>query len=247
MARIRADQLLVERALASDLQRAQALIMEGVVVAGDHRVEKPGEQLKPDTEIRLKNEWLKKQYVGRGGFKLATALDAFHLPLLDRICLDLGASTGGFTDCMLQHGAQRVYAVDVGQGLLHWKLVKDPRVINLENTHARDLTRDLVPDAINFLCADISFNALGRVIPPCLPLLSPAADLVLLVKPQFELPKEEVAEGGIVRDPALHAKACHQVQTDLEQLGLTYRGLVPSAIQGTQGNQEFLLWMQANC
>ncbi len=244
MPRIHADQLLVERGLANDLQQARALIMEGVVVANDHRVEKPGEQLRSDSEIRLKNEYLKRTYVSRGGFKLATAIDAFRLSVSQRVCLDLGASTGGFTDCLLQHGAKRVYAVDVGVGLLHWKLVKDPRVLRLEGTHARDLTRDLVPDPIEFLCADISFNALSRVIPPCLPLLAPRADLVLLVKPQFELAKEEVDSGGIVRDPELREKACQQVQAELEALGLHPQGLVPSAIQGTQGNQEFLLWMQ---
>lgn len=240
----RADERLVECGLAENLTKAQALIMSGVIVAGERRVEKPGEKIPADCEIRFKNGKL-RPYVSRGGLKLEGALDHFDVKPAGLICLDLGASTGGFTDCLLRRGATKVYAVDVGENLLDWRLRGDARVVNLEGVHAKDLTAEQVPEKIQLLVADISFNSLSRVLPPCLPFLAPGANLVLLVKPQFELDRDEIGEGGIIREEALREKACARVEQDVRDMGLMPRGLTPSQICGTHGNQEFLLWAQA--
>lgn len=239
MARRRADALLVERGLAPDLARARALILAGRVIAGDRRVEKAGEQLPADVALRLKGR--DHPYVSRGGVKLAHALDHFGIAARDRVALDLGASTGGFTDVLLQRGARRVYAVDVGYGQLAWSLRQDPRVVVLERTHARDLDRALVPEPVELLVSDVSFTSLGHVLPAVLPLLAPGAAAVLLVKPQFEAARDEVEAGGLVTDPAIHARVCAAVTADVQALGFEARGLIESPITGAHGNVEYLL------
>lgn len=236
----RVDDLLVERGLAPDLKKARALIMAGQVVAGERRVDTAGQRVKPDTPLRVKTRKA-HGYVSRGGVKLAGALDHFRIDPQGWAAIDLGASTGGFTDCLLQRGAARIYAVDVGYGLLDWRLQKDPRVINLERTHAADLSDALVPDPVDLVVADISFNTLGRVVGPAVTRLKPGGRVLLLVKPQFELDREAVGEGGIVRDPVARAEACARVAAVVQALGVRVDGVVESSITGTQGNVEFML------
>lgn len=239
--RVRIDELLVARGLADDLKSARAQIMAGQVVVGERRAHKAGDRVGPETPLRVKGRHA-HGYVSRGGLKLAGALDTFGVAPAGRVCLDLGASTGGFTDCLLQRGAQRIYAVDVGRGLLDWRLQQDARVVNLERTHARDLDAARVPEPVDLLVADISFNALARLLAPAVGLLAPDGQAVLLVKPQFELPAESVGPGGIVTDEAARARAVDAVAAAVEALGLTVRGRAPAAITGAAGNQEWVLW-----
>jgi 23S rRNA (cytidine1920-2'-O)/16S rRNA (cytidine1409-2'-O)-methyltransferase len=236
----RVDELLVQRGLAPDLKKARALIMAGQVIARDRRVDKAGERVKPDTPLRVKTR-KSHGYVSRGGVKLAGALDHFQVDPAGWIAIDLGASTGGFTDCLLQRGAHRIYAVDVGYGLLDWRLQQDARVVNLERTHAAELTEALIPEAVDLVVADISFNALGRIVGPALERLSPGGRVLLLVKPQFEVDRAAVGEGGIVRDPAAWTEACDRVSAAVQALGIRVDGIVRSSITGTQGNVEFML------
>lgn len=236
--RARADALVVARGLAPDLSQAAALIMAGEVIAGEHRVDKPGAQLKADAPLRLRPR--EGRFVSRGGHKLDGALRGFGVDPRGMACVDLGASTGGFTDCLLQRGAARVYAVDVGYNLLHWRLRQDPRVINLERTDARALGEHL-SEPVELLVADISFNALARVLAPALGHLRPGGEAILLIKPQFELARSEVEAGGIVRDEALRRAACDRVAAALEALGLTTLAVAPAALKGTKGNQEYVL------
>jgi 23S rRNA (cytidine1920-2'-O)/16S rRNA (cytidine1409-2'-O)-methyltransferase len=239
--RVRIDELLVARGLAEDLKSARAQIMAGQVVVGERRAEKAGDRVAPEVPLRVKGR-RPHGYVSRGGLKLAGALDTFGVDPAGLVGLDLGASTGGFTDCLLQRGAARIYAVDVGRGLLDWRLQKDPRVVNLERTHARDLDAARVPEPVDLLVADISFNALARLLGPAVRLLAPDAQAVLLVKPQFELPADAVGPGGIVTDEDARARAVDSVAAAVQALGLVVRGRAPAAITGTAGNQEWLLW-----
>jgi len=218
--------------------------MAGQVLSGDRRIEKAGEPLLRSTPLRLKRR-KRRGYVSRGGEKLEGGLEHFKIDPQGRCCLDLGASTGGFSDCLLQRGAQRVYAVDVGYGLLDWKLRGDERLIALERTHARDLSPELISEPIDLLVADISFNALARILEPALELLSRGADLLLLVKPQFELPREQVPRGGVIYEEALQQRACERVAASLQGLGLAVQGWTPSQLRGTRGNQEYLLYAQS--
>lgn len=236
----RVDALLVERGLAPDLGKARALIMAGQVVAGENRVDKAGAQVGPDTPLRIKGRKA-HAFVGRGALKLVRGLDHFQIEPQGRRCLDLGASTGGFTDCLLRRGAARVYAVDVGYGLLDWSLRSDDRVVVLERTHAAALDDDRVPEPIDLLVADISFNSLLRILPPVLPLLAPSAQLLVLVKPQFELPPAAVGAGGVVRDPEARQRACEQIAQGMRAWGLDVLGWTPSGTPGAEGNVEFLL------
>lgn len=241
MAKVRVDELLVARGLAPDVARARALVMAGEVVVGEQRVDKPGTRVDPGCALRLKGR-RDHAYVSRGGVKLAHALDHFGWTVTELTCLDLGASTGGFTDCLLRRGAARIYAVDVGYGQLHWRLRQDPRVVNLERTHAAELHRGLVPEPIDLLVADISFNSLARLLPPVVPLLADEARALLLVKPQFEADPEAVEAGGVVRDPAAQAEACDRVAAAARDAGLVVEGVVASPIPGAKsGNVEFLL------
>jgi len=243
MAGQRVDALLVERGLVPDLKSARAFIMAGQVVAGERRVDKAGERVAPDAPLRIRKK-KKHPYVGRGGLKLEGGLAAFQIDPKDWVCLDLGASTGGFTDCLIQHGARRVYAVDVGYGLLDYRLQRDERVVSLERTHAAQLTVEHVPDPVDLLVADISFNSLTRILPPSAQLLRPGGFVITLVKPQFEAAPEEVDVGGIVRSPAVRARARARVEQAVSDLGWRCLGTVPSPITGTKGNIEYLLGAQ---
>lgn len=235
----RLDALLVARGLAPDLAKARGLIMAGSVVVGEQRVDKPGAPVPDDAAVRVRGKG--HDYVSRGALKLVHGLDHFDVPAAGRTCLDLGASTGGFTQVLLERGARRVYAVDVGRDQLAWALRQDPRVVSLEQTHARDLTPAVIPEPIDLLVADVSFISLRQALPPVFPLLAPGADLVVLVKPQFEAQAGEVEEGGLVRDPAVHARTCAEVAAALTAAGFDVRPAIACALRGTTGNQEYLL------
>ena len=240
-AKQRADQLLFERGLAPSRTRAQALILAGKVFSADHRVAKPGDLLRTDAPLELRGE--EHPWVSRGGLKLDHALKHFALSPAGRVCLDIGASTGGFTDVLLAHGAARVHAVDVGHGQLAWKLRQDPRVVVHERTNARHLTRAEIPDPVDIVTCDASFIGLATVLAAPLALAAPRADLVALVKPQFEAGPDKVGKGGVVRDPEIHRTVCEAAAAWVAaQPGWTVRGIVESPIRGPEGNREFLLY-----
>ncbi len=242
MARERIDRLLVTRGLAPSRQRAQALLMAGLVLVDDRPVTKAGTRVATDAAIRLRGR--DHGYVSRGGVKLAAALDAFAIDPSGRICADLGASTGGFTDCLLQRGAARVYAVDVGYGQLAWKLRQDPRVVVLERTNVRHL--EGLPEPIELIVGDLSFISITRVLPAIAALCAPGAELVLLVKPQFEVGRGRLSKGGVVRDPALREAAVAAVLADAEAAGFAPLGELESPITGAKsGNIEYLIWLVA--
>ena len=245
MAKYRLDDLLVRRGFCEDKNQAQAWIMAGEVIVGNHRVDKAGVTFSDDVEIRLRPR-KKHKYVSRGGLKLEGALSAFGFDVSDKVCADLGASTGGFTDCLLRAGAKRVYAIDVGYGLLDWRLRQDNRVINLERTHAGHLTRGHIPESIDVLVADISFNSLTRILTPVMSFLRSGSALMLLIKPQFEAGRDEVGPGGIVSDPVVHERVCSQISSHLESLGTRVLGVKPSPILGGHGNKEFLILALVN-
>lgn len=240
--KIRLDILLVDRGLVSSRERARALILAGGVRVDGQPVTKAGAAVPGDAEVALDSP--DHPYVGRGGIKLAHALDTFHIDVRGRTGLDIGASTGGFTDVLLQRGAVRVVALDVGHGQLEWKLRNDPRVIVMERVNARTLTpADLPAGARTFgiVTIDVSFISLRHILPVVPPLLEPHADIVALVKPQFESQREEVGKGGIVRDAAVQTRVVDEVVAAADALGLTRAGLVESPITGMEGNREFLL------
>jgi len=240
MARRRLDQELVERGLLDSRTKAQALILAGRVFSGERRLDKPGQQVSADLPLELRLP--ETPFVSRGGVKLAHGLDAFAIDPSGAIALDVGASTGGFTDVLLRRGAARVYAVDVGHGQLDWSLRQDPRVVVLERTNARHLTRSEVPEEPDLVVCDASFISLRLVLPPALQLARPGAFLVALIKPQFEVGKGEVGRGGVVRDPALHTAVCEATARWLEdEQGWSVRGIVESPILGPKGNREFLI------
>ncbi|MEQ8655382.1 MAG: TlyA family RNA methyltransferase [Kiloniellales bacterium] len=236
----RADQLMVERGLAETRSRAQALIMAGQLLCEDRPVEKAGQLLAGDASLRLRGK--AHPWVSRGGVKLAGGLEHFAIDPAGLTCLDVGASTGGFTDVLLQRGAAKVYAVDVGHGQLAWGLRQDPRVIVMERCNARYLTPAEIPDTIDLLVCDASFISLTKVLPAPLSLAGPGARLIALIKPQFEVGKGQVGKGGIVRDPALHTAVCETIVTFLEALeGWQVIGVTESPIKGPDGNLEFLV------
>ncbi len=241
-AKLRLDKLMVERGLAPSREKAQALIMAGQVVVGDHAAEKAGQQVLPDVEIRIKGDVL--PYVSRGGLKLEKGLDFFNVLPADRVAIDVGASTGGFTDCLLQRGAIRVYAVDVGYGQLAWKLREDPRVVVLEKTNIRHLPPELLDPLPDLAVIDASFISLNLVLPPTLALLKRPAEVVALVKPQFEVGKGAVGKGGIVRDPKLHDEVLHKMESLAAELGADLLGICDSPITGADGNREFLMGLR---
>ncbi len=234
--KVRADVLVQQRGLAESRTRSQALILAGSVVADDHRVEKPGQLLDESVELRVKEQL---PYVSRGGMKLARALDHFALPVEGRTCLDLGDSTGGFTDVLLQRGAARVFSVDVGYGQLHPRLRADPRVVVLERVNARALD---LGEPCGAAVADLSFISLRLVLPALVAALRPSdAWACVLVKPQFEAGRTEVGKGGVVRDPAVHARVVSEIESQFQRLGLKVRGSVESPLHGPAGNREFLV------
>jgi 23S rRNA (cytidine1920-2'-O)/16S rRNA (cytidine1409-2'-O)-methyltransferase len=239
MPRHRADQLLVARGLAESRARAQALIMAGLVFAGERRVAKPGEMLAEHAPLEVRG--CDHPWVSRGGIKLAHALDHFAISPEGLVCLDIGASTGGFTDVLLARGAARVTAVDVGSGQLAWKLRSDPRVVALEQTNARHLTCEHIPEPVDLIVCDASFIGLAKVLEVPLAFAAPGARLVALVKPQFEAERHEIGRGGVVRDAAVHKRVCEAVAHWLAGKGWRTLGLTPSPITGPAGNVEFLL------
>jgi 23S rRNA (cytidine1920-2'-O)/16S rRNA (cytidine1409-2'-O)-methyltransferase len=240
---VRLDRLLVERGLAPSRERAQRLIMAGDVLVDERPVTKAGSEVASDAVVRLRAA--ASAYVSRGGEKLAGALDHFGIDVAERVVLDVGASTGGFTDVCLRRGARRVIAVDVGYGQLAWALRQDPRVVVLERTNARGLTPAMLPETPDAVVIDVSFISLTLVLPPVVALVAPQATLVVLVKPQFEVGKGEVGKGGVVRDPAQRAAAVARVRAKAEGLGLVVRGEAESVLPGPKGNREVFLWCSA--
>lgn len=238
----RLDKLMVERGLAPSREKAQALIMAGQVVVGDHAAEKAGQQVTDTAEIRIKGTLL--PYVSRGGLKLEKGLDCFGIQVAGRTAIDVGASTGGFTDCLLQRGANRVYAVDVGYGQLAWKLREDPRVVVLEKTNIRHLQPEQLDPPPDLAVIDASFISLNLVLPPTLDLLQRPAEVVALVKPQFEVGKGAVGKGGIVRDPKQHTEVLHRMEALATELVAELLGICDSPITGADGNREFLMGLR---
>jgi 23S rRNA (cytidine1920-2'-O)/16S rRNA (cytidine1409-2'-O)-methyltransferase len=229
---------MVERGLAESRHKAQAMILSGSVSVDGQRAGKPGHAFAEDASIEIAE---KLPFVGRGGLKLQAALDRFGIDVEGRVCLDVGSSTGGFTDCLLQRGAARVYAVDVGSGQLDWRLRNDARVAVREGVNARYLDATAVPEPVDFACFDVSFISVTLILPAAAALLKPGARMVILVKPQFEVGREEVGKGGIVRDPELHQGACNKVTAAVHALGFE-TDIIESPVLGAEGNREFLLY-----
>ena len=232
----RLDNLLVARGFFPSREQAQRAIMAGDVKIGTRVATKPSDLLGPDEEVAVAAAL---KYVGRGGLKLASALDFFQIDVSSKIALDIGASTGGFTDCLLQRGATKVYAVDVGHGQLAWKIRRDPRVIVLEKLNARFLSPEQIPEAVDICVIDVSFISLTLILVNAFQLLSPEGAILALIKPQFELERGDVGRGGVVRNPELHQKAKQKIVDFVTDLGHVVIGIAPSAVAGRDGNQEF--------
>ncbi|PJG47454.1 TlyA family rRNA (cytidine-2'-O)-methyltransferase [Sphingobium sp. LB126] len=240
MAKVRADQLLVDSGLAESRARAQALILAGLVFLGDRKIDKAGQQVAADAELEVKGR--DHPWVSRGGIKLAHALETFQIDVTGVVAIDVGSSTGGFTDVLLTNGAARVYAVDSGTNQLAWKLRSDSRVIVHEQTSARILTADHIPEPVDVIVCDASFISLAKVLDRPLSFARPGARLIALIKPQFEAGREEVGKGGVVRDPAIHERVCNEARDWAVSKGWRVEGIIPSPITGPQGNVEFLLF-----
>ena len=238
----RIDVLLFERGLAPSREKARTLIMAGSVYVNNQKFDKPGDTVSDDAEIEVRGSTLK--YVSRGGLKLEKAMQLFPIDLNGKICMDIGASTGGFTDCMLQNGAQRVYSVDVGYGQLAWQLRQDPRVVNLERTNARYLTREQVPEEIDFFSVDVSFISLRIILPAVRPLLRDGGQAVCLIKPQFEAGREKVGKKGVVRDRAVHEEVVETICRFAVENGYSVLGLTFSPVKGPEGNIEYLVYLE---
>ena len=239
MSKARADQLLVDRGLAESRARAQALILAGLVFSGDRRVAKAGQGLAPDAPLDVRGR--DHPWVSRGGIKLAHGLDHFGWDVTGAVALDVGSSTGGFTDVLLQRGAAKVLAVDVGTNQLAWKLRQDSRVVVHEQTNARYLTDAIVTEPVDIIVCDASFISLAKVLDTALDFAKPGGRLLALVKPQFEAERSEIGKGGVVRDPAVHERVCAAVVAWLEGRGWSVAGVTPSPITGPEGNVEFLI------
>ncbi|MCI8652575.1 MAG: TlyA family RNA methyltransferase [Angelakisella sp.] len=238
----RLDAAVVARGLVSGRDRAKGIIMAGQVYVDGQKADKPGQQVDEHSRIEIRGEQL--PFVSRGGLKLEKAMETFGLSLAGMICADIGASTGGFTDCMLQKGAEKVYAIDVGYGQLAWKLRTDPRVVNLERTNIRYVTGEQIPEELDFLSIDVSFISLELVLPVAFRLLKPGSKMVCLVKPQFEAGREKVGKKGVVRDPAVHEDVIRKVLDTALSLGFSPQGLTFSPVKGPEGNIEYLLLLQ---
>ena len=239
MSKVRADQLLVERGLAESRAKAQALILAGLVFSGERKIEKAGQGLGADAALEVRGK--AHPWVSRGGVKLAHALDHFGWDVAGAVALDVGSSTGGFTDVLLQRGAAKVFAVDVGTNQLAWALRQDPRVIVHERTNARYLTDEIVTEPIDLITCDASFIALAKVLDAALDFARPGGRLIALVKPQFEAGRDEIGKGGVVRDPAVHARVCAAAAAWLRSRGWRVEGVTASPITGPEGNAEFLI------
>ncbi len=242
MEKKRADVILFEKGLVESREKGKRIIMEGSVFIGDSRVDKPGEKYSMDVDIKIRSNPLK--YVSRGGLKLERAMAAFDLDLHESVCMDMGASTGGFTDCMLQSGARKVYSVDVGYGQLDWKLRSDPRVVVHERTNIRHMDTDTIPDRMDFISIDVSFISLRLILPVAFKLLKEEGALVALVKPQFEAGRDKVGKKGIVREKSTHREVVDNVIAFSRDIGFYPHGLTFSPITGTTGNIEFLLLLK---
>jgi 23S rRNA (cytidine1920-2'-O)/16S rRNA (cytidine1409-2'-O)-methyltransferase len=234
--KLRLDQLLVEKGFFSSREQARRAVLAGDVSVGSRIAAKPSELLDAGTAVEVKP---RRKYVGRGALKLESALDYFHVDVRGGTVLDIGASTGGFTDCMLQRGARKVYAVDVGYGQLDWKLRNDPRVVVLERLNARFLTREHVPELVDLCVIDVSFISLTLILPNAFNLVKEAGAILALIKPQFELQRSDVGKGGIVRDPRLHQQTQNKIVAFVNDLGHVVGGIAPAGIKGADGNQEF--------
>lgn len=234
----RVDQLLVERGLVESREKARALILAGEVFVNGQKAAKAGHSVADDCRLEVAQ---RLPYVSRGGLKLAGALDHFGIPVEGKVCMDVGASTGGFTDCLLQRGAGKVHAVDVGAGQIAWKIRTDPRVILHENTNARYLKPEDIGESVDLAVCDVSFISVTLILPAMVPLLKPNAEMVILVKPQFEVGRGQVGKGGIVKDPELHREVCAKVARCVQDLGF-HGEVTGSPITGAEGNREFLLY-----
>lgn len=242
--KIRLDKLLLEKNLAPTRQKAQALIGAGQVMVNNRPADKAGILVEDSALVEIRESC---PYVSRGGYKLAAGLEFFNIRPAGLICLDIGASTGGFTDCLLQNGALKVYSIDVGYGQLAWKLRQDPRVVVMERTNARYLSRDVIPEPIDLAVIDASFISLKLLIPPLLPLFRGEEIAILaLIKPQFEVGRGKVGKKGVVRDPDLHQEVVDEVADFCQTMGLISRGVTPSPILGPKGNREFLIFLTAD-
>lgn len=242
MSKKRLDLLVTERGLTESREKAKALIMAGEVYVDNQKADKPGDLFAEEADIQVRGSG--NRYVSRGGLKLEKAMNAFHLDLSGLVCMDIGASTGGFTDCMLQNGAAKVYAIDVGYGQLAWSLRTDNRVVNLERINARYLSKEMVPEEIDFFTVDVSFISLSLILPAIAPLLAKEAQGVCLVKPQFEAGREKVGKKGVVREPAVHAEVIEKAKeyalaSDFSVLGLDF-----SPVKGPEGNIEYLMYIK---
>jgi 23S rRNA (cytidine1920-2'-O)/16S rRNA (cytidine1409-2'-O)-methyltransferase len=237
----RVDVLLVEKGLCESREQAKRLILAGEVRIGDRVIDKPGQKLAEDSALEVRE---KPKFVGRGGIKLEGALEAFGIDPTGWVCIDVGASTGGFTDCLLQHGAAKVHAVDVGTNQLVWKLRNDPRVVVKEQFNARHMVPEDLGEKVRLAVMDLSFISLTKVLPAVFSVLDDEGSVVCLIKPQFELDREDISKGGIVRDPALHERAVEKIRRFVvDECRREWRGLIASPITGTDGNQEFLAWI----
>lgn len=242
MKKVRLDQLVFELGLTESRERAKTTIMSGHVFVNGQRADKPGMPVAPDAKVEVHGEAL--PFVSRGGFKLDKALRVFPVDPAGKHCIDCGASTGGFTDVLLQHGAERVYSVDVGYGQLAWKLRNDERVINLERTNLRYITAEQIPEALDLAVMDVSFISIRLVLPAVKALLKPEADLICLIKPQFEAGREEVGKKGVVRDKGVHLSVIESILDFAPSVGMTVMGLDFSPIKGPEGNIEYLCYMK---
>ena len=238
----RLDLMLVAKGLAPSRTRAQAMVMAGKVLVNNRPVDKPGYSVSPNDTVDLKGTDI--AYVSRGGLKLETALHNLELDVTGAVCIDVGASTGGFTDCLLQHGAERVYAVDVGYGQLAWKLRQDSRVIVIERTNVRHMAPDAVPTPVDLVTIDVAFISLKIVVPAIVKFLKPAASILALIKPQFEVGKGQVGKGGVVREPELHQQVIMDLSDFFGTLRLTPQSVYPSPVLGPKGNREFFILLK---
>lgn len=239
--KVRLDQALAARGLAESREKARRAIMAGQVYVDGQKADKPGTLVAEEAAIEVQGG---EKYVGRGGLKLEAALDGFGISPAGQVCLDVGASTGGFTDCLLQRGAARVHAVDVGHGQLDWRLRNDPRVIVREGLNARNLAPEDIDEPVSLAVADVSFISLALILPPVFALLEPEADVVTLIKPQFELAPSQVGRGGVVRDAALREQAVEKIRALAEEKNWKWRGVMESPITGREGNVEFLAYLR---
>ena len=237
--------LLVQKQLAPSREKAKTMIMEGIVFVDGQREDKAGASFEETVDIEVRGNTLK--YVSRGGLKLEKAMDHFNISLDGKVCMDIGASTGGFTDCMLQNGAKKVYAVDVGYGQFAWKLRQDERVVCMEKTNIRYVTPDQIEDVLDFASVDVSFISLTKVLGPARELLSETGEMVCLIKPQFEAGREKVGKKGVVRDPAVHREVIEKVICFAKELGFSIKNLEFSPIKGPEGNIEYLIHIQKGC